>query len=700
MAPKKVILAVFFVFFTLKLYSAKSQISVKAGYWYSGSGFPSLGINSALYTHLHCAFAQVNSTSYELSLSESDEKLFPNFTDTVYPSVFTLLSIGGANANYSTVSAMVSDSSFRKSFIDSSIRTARLYGFHGLDFCWVYANSSSDMYNMGVLFQEWQAAINLEALNSSYAQLLLTAAFLLKPGLDSGRFPLEAMERYLDWANILAYDYYTPQWYNFTAAQAALYDPSSNVNTDYGIRAWISGGFSADKMVLGLPFYGYAWTLANPMENGIGAPATGPAIRESLILKLDTFSSCRSFMRTLVNIGKHFSAQESNKNGGKKWRLLATVLSTTAAAILLLGCFLIYYFWQRELKSEGSKKKLNDPSATGDFNRNAHNLITYGFHEIEAATARFSFENKLGEGGYGPVYKALLPNGQEVAVKKLSKTSTQGYEEFRNEVMLTAKLQHVNLVRLLGFCTDRQEQMLIYEYMPNKSLDYYLFDPIRRSILDWRKRVQIIEGIIQGLLYVQEYSRFTIIHRDLKTSNVLLDENMKPKISDFGMARIFAKDEFEANTRRVVGTYGYVPPEYVKRGIYSTKLDVYSFGVLLLQIISGNKVSALYGPEENLSLLDHAYNLWKEEKGMEFMDPSLDDTNFLCNLIKCLQIALLCVQEYPNDRPSMLEVSSMIKNETLNIMTPKKPAFSKQADEDRETIVTFNDVTISEAVGR
>ncbi|XP_044471352.1 class V chitinase-like [Mangifera indica] len=461
MAPKKVILAVFFVFFTLKLYSAKSQISVKAGYWYSGSGFPSLGINSALYTHLHCAFAQVNSTSYELSLSESDEKLFPNFTDTVKqknPSVFTLLSIGGANANYSTFSAMVSDSSFRKSFIDSSIRTARLYGFHGLDFCWVYANSSSDMYNMGVLFQEWRAAINLEALNSSYAQLLLTAAFLLKPGLDSGRFPLEAMERYLDWANILAYDYYTPQWYNFTAAQAALYDPSSNVNTDYGIRAWISRGFSADKMVLGLPFYGYAWTLANPMENGIGAPATGPAIRES---GATNYKEIRNFAETyganvtynatyVVNyctvgatwigfddvevvktkvayakekkllgysvwevgyddnwILSQAAAQESNKNGGKKWRLLATVLSTTAAAILLLGCFLIYYFWQRELKSEGSKKKLNDPSATGDFNRNAHNLITYSFHEIEAATGRFSFENKLGEGGYGPVYKVI-----------------------------------------------------------------------------------------------------------------------------------------------------------------------------------------------------------------------------------------------------------------------------------------------------
>ncbi|XP_044471350.1 G-type lectin S-receptor-like serine/threonine-protein kinase At1g61550 [Mangifera indica] len=602
---------------------------------------------------------------------------------------------------------MVSNSSFRKSFIDSSIRTARLYGFHGLDFCWVYANSSSDMYSIGVLFQEWRAAINLEALNSSYAQLILTAAVIFKPGLDSGRFPLEAMERYLDWAIILAYDYYTPQWYNFTSAQAALHDPSSNVNTDYGIRAWISRGLSADKMVLGLPFYGYARTLANPMENGIGAPATGPAITESGAINCkdirnfaETYGANVMYNTTYVvnyctvgttwNFAVNYctmettwigfddvdvaktkvayamekllgyimrdvayddnwilsqaAAQESNKNGGKKWRLLATVLSRTAAAILLLGCFLIYYFWQRELKSKGSKKKINDPSATRDFNRNAHNLITYSFREIEAATGRFSFENKLGEnklgeGGYGPVYKALLPNGQEVAVKKLSKTSTQGYEEFRNEVMLTAKLQHANLVRILGFY------------------------PMRRYILDQRKHVQIIEGITQGLLYLQEYSRFTIIHRDLKATNVLLDEGMKPKISDFGMARIFTKDEFETNTSKVVGTHGFVPPEYVKRGIHSTKLDVYSFGVLLQQIISGNKVSALYGPEENLSLLDHAYKLWKEVKGMVFMDPSLDDKN------------------------------------SSYIMSLKKPAFSKQAGEDRETIVTFNDITISEVVG-
>lgn len=306
-------------------------------------------------------------------------------------------------------------------------------------------------------------------------------------------------------------------------------------------------------------------------------------------------------------------------------------------------------------------------------------LKVFKFADISAATNNFSCYNKLGEGGFGPVYKGKLRQGQEIAVKRLSKTSRQGYEEFKNEVMLTARLQHVNLVKVIGFCMEREEKMLVYEYLPNKSLDAFIFDPLKRLELDWEKRGRIIEGIIQGLVYLQEYSRLTIIHRDLKASNILLDKELSPKISDFGIARIFQKDAYEANTSHIVGTYGYVPPEYVKKGIYSTKYDVYSFGVLLLQIISGKRNDCFYGAAENLNLLEYAYELWMDGRGMEFIDPALDDSGSEYKVMRCMGIGLLCVQENQEDRPSMLQVLSMLKNETQPNMAPKRPAFSINA---------------------
>ncbi|KAG5235591.1 G-type lectin S-receptor serine/threonine-protein kinase [Salix suchowensis] len=173
---------------------------------------------------------------------------------------------------------------------------------------------------------------------------------------------------------------------------------------------------------------------------------------------------------------------------------------------------------------------------------------------IAHATDTFSDTNKLGEGGFGPVYKGILIGGQQIAVKRLSKSSGQGLDEFKNEVMLIAKLQHRNLVKLLGCCVHEDERMLIYEYMPNKSLDFFIFDQTRRKLLDWRKRINIIGGIARGLLYLHQDSRLRIIHRDIKPSNILVDEELNPKISDFGLARMFGGDQTEAKTNRVVGT--------------------------------------------------------------------------------------------------------------------------------------------------
>ncbi|XP_062013326.1 G-type lectin S-receptor-like serine/threonine-protein kinase At1g11410 isoform X2 [Rosa rugosa] len=181
-------------------------------------------------------------------------------------------------------------------------------------------------------------------------------------------------------------------------------------------------------------------------------------------------------------------------------------------------------------------------------------LPFFDLSTISAATKNFSNSNRLGEGGFGPVYKGVLSNGTEIAVKRLCKNSGQGNEEFKNEVLLIAKLQHRNLVRMLGYCVQDEEKMLIYEYLPNKSLDSFIFNETKKAFLDWARRLEIIFGIARGILYLHQDSRLRIIHRDLKASNVLLDYDMNPKIADFGMARIFGANQIEANTNRIVGT--------------------------------------------------------------------------------------------------------------------------------------------------
>ncbi|KAH0651906.1 hypothetical protein KY284_031818 [Solanum tuberosum] len=348
--------------------------------------------------------------------------------------------------------------------------------------------------------------------------------------------------------------------------------------------------------------------------------------------------------------------------------------------------------FDEDLITEDDKKRIDVPF--------------FSLNSILVATENFSNASKLGRGGFGPVYKGKFLGGTDMAVKRLSSNSGQGVEEFKTEVMLIAKLQHRNLVRLLGYCVERNEKILLYEYMPNKSLDTFLFDHAFCRLLDWRIRFEIILGIARGLLYLHQDSRLRIIHRDLKTSNILLDEEMNAKISDFGLARIVEGKNTEANTNKVVGTYGYMSPEYALEGLFSIKSDVFAFGVVLLEIISGRRNMEFF---EDVNLIGHVWRLWMKDSALDMMDQTIVESCDESEVLKCVNVALLCVQEDPAERPVMSNVVFMLGGESITLPRPNQPAFiarrnsagaSTSSSSSRLYNTSNNGLTITQQVGR
>ncbi|XP_065013989.1 receptor-like serine/threonine-protein kinase SD1-8 [Musa acuminata AAA Group] len=392
-------------------------------------------------------------------------------------------------------------------------------------------------------------------------------------------------------------------------------------------------------------------------------------------------------------------------------RIHLTVITVIIALFILILALVGCCVWRRKKRSStsmsGTAISLTERHNDEGTEAKDLDLPLFDLGTVADATSNFSIESKLGEGGFGPVYKGKLEDEQEIAVKRLSKTSVQGIDEFMNEVVLIAKLQHRNLVRLLGCCIQGEERMLIYEYMPNGSLDSFLFDKAKGWLLNWPTRYSIIVGIARGLLYLHQDSRLRIIHRDLKASNILLDMHMNPKISDFGMARIFGGDESEVNTKRVVGTYGYMSPEYAMDGIFSVKSDVFSFGVLVLEIISGKKNRGIYDSSRSLNLLGYTWSLWREGKGIDLVDEAIGDSYPKAEVLRCMKVGLLCVQERPEDRPTMSSVLFMLGSDSALLPQPRQPGFvamrgplEPDSSTSKQDLLSINNVSVTMFEGR
>ncbi|KAG0468438.1 hypothetical protein HPP92_017766 [Vanilla planifolia] len=292
-----------------------------------------------------------------------------------------------------------------------------------------------------------------------------------------------------------------------------------------------------------------------------------------------------------------------------------------------------------------------------------------------SATGNFQPKNQLGSGGFGPVYQGTLDDGRRIAVKRLILgNSGQGEKEFLAEVRMLTSIQHRNLVRLIGCCSIGSQRLLVYEFMINRSLDHFLFEN-NELFLDWKMRFNIILGIARGLQYLHEGSNFRILHRDIKASNILLDEGFQPKISDFGLARLFPEDDVYVSTH-IAGTLGYTAPEYALKGELSEKADIYSFGVLILEIISNRMNTDLSLPPLMQYLPEYAWKLYERSSICDLVNPRLKaDGIDEAGVLQVCQVALLCLQPCPSLRPSMSEVVSMLTSKTVQIASPEKPAF-------------------------
>ncbi|KAI3805547.1 hypothetical protein L1987_28029 [Smallanthus sonchifolius] len=367
--------------------------------------------------------------------------------------------------------------------------------------------------------------------------------------------------------------------------------------------------------------------------------------------------------------------QESSSDNHHTSGLLIFLVGLIVVLVLLILVFVFLKFIKpAQLKKLGKRKKSGkDPKDY--FSGNLRTINYFSFHALKKATKNFNESNLLGKGGFGPVYLGKFEDGQLVAVKRLAlEKSQQGEAEFLAEVRMITSIQHKNLVRLLGCCSEGPQRLLVYEYMKNKSLDLIIYGK-SDQYLDWNTRFQIILGIARGLQYLHEDSHLRIVHRDIKASNILLDDKFQPRIGDFGLARFFPEDQAYLSTT-FAGTLGYTAPEYAIRGQLSEKADIYSFGVLVLEIISCRKNTNLNLPLEMQYLPEYAWKLYERSKMIDLVDPRMRNAGFIeKDVMQTIHVALLCLQAQANIRPPMSEIVAMLTWKVEMVKSPSKPTF-------------------------
>ncbi|KAL3849318.1 hypothetical protein ACJIZ3_011200 [Penstemon smallii] len=353
-----------------------------------------------------------------------------------------------------------------------------------------------------------------------------------------------------------------------------------------------------------------------------------------------------------ISVDPDFKPPSENGTKIPAGLLIGIVAGVLFTVFLVVGIL----WWKGCLRRE---KTLEDDLRGVDLQ-----IGSFTLRQIKAATHNFDPANKIGEGGFGPVYKGLMPDGTIIAVKQLSSKSKQGNREFVNEIGMISALQHPHLVKLYGCCIEGNQLLLIYEYLENNSLARALFGPEEHQLnMDWPTRRKICIGIARGLAYLHEESRIKIVHRDIKATNVLLDKNLAPKISDFGLAKLDEEDNTHISTR-IAGTLGYMAPEYAMRGYLTYKADVYSFGVVLLEVVSGRSNTSIRLNEKCFNLLDWANSLKENGDLMELVDPRLESKLKTEEVLTTIKVALHCTNVVAAERPSMSAVVSILEGKT------------------------------------